>query len=85
MFVKNAFSERVTGKSLIEVNMCGVTQDVRITLVCLKQEILELFKQGKMNIVNQLDVDKFMDSLEGLDELDNEVALISQYHQTRDD
>jgi hypothetical protein len=30
-----------------------------------------------MNKVNLMDVDKFTDNLEGLDELDDEVALIS--------
>ena len=44
MLIKNAFSEEVIGKDLIEVNTCGVTKEVHITLLCLKDEVANLFR-----------------------------------------
>lgn len=37
--VKSAFSEEVTGKNTIEVNLCAVTKHLYVTLLCLKQDI----------------------------------------------
>ena len=49
----------------------------------LKQETWELFVAHKAD-EEKIDVDRLVESIEDLDELDQEVAFISQYQKNQD-
>lgn len=41
--MKSAFSEEVTGKHAIEINVCGVTRHLHVSLLCLRQDVAHFF------------------------------------------
>ena len=47
--IKSAFSEDVTGKNTIEVNLCAVTKYLHVTLLCLNKDIAAVLQQWKQH------------------------------------
>ena len=71
MLIRSAFSERITG-SEIEINTCGVTYGIVITILCLNKQTWSLFSDFK-----KAEIDMLVQSAEDLDALDQEVGMIS--------
>jgi len=76
LLIRSAFSERITGAG-VEVNTCGVTQGLVLTVLCLNKETWSLFANYK-----KADIDQLIQSAENLDALDQEVAMISNYQRS---
>jgi len=53
MHVRSAFSERVT-KNGLEINACGVTGAIQITLLCLNKDAWKIFDDPKKVEIDRL-------------------------------